>query len=82
MVAFHQMVVVARIIGGLLAGRDGEDLVAEVRASPVTDPARTLEAVALMAILTFVAFGLASAVVGDNVPPTASLHGIRTSADL
>ena len=82
MVAFHQMVVVARIIRGLLAGRDGEDLVAEVRASPVTDPARTLKAVALMAILLFVAFGFVSAVVGDNVPPTAALHEIRTSVDL
>ena len=82
MVAFHQMVVVARIVRGLLAGRDGEDLVAEVRASPVTDPARTLEAVALMAILTFVAFGFVRAVVGDNVPPTAALHETRTSVDL
>ena len=53
MVAYHQMVVVARIIRGLLAGRDGEDVVAEVRASPVVDSASTLQTVALMAILAF-----------------------------
>ena len=82
MVAFHQMIMVAHIIRRLLAGRDGEDLVAEVRASPVTDPTFTLQTMALMAILTFVTFKFIRAAVGDNVPPTAALHEIRTSVDL
>jgi hypothetical protein len=76
------MVVVARLIRGLLAGRDGEDLVAEVRASPVADPVPTLRAVALMAMLTFAALGFVRAVASDNVTPTAALHEIRTLVDL
>jgi len=82
MVAFHQVVVLVRILRGLLAGRDGEDLVAEVRALPVTDPTTTLGVAALVAVLTFTALGFAEATGNGHGRPIAAAHEIRTSVDL
>jgi len=61
MVTFDQMVVVARIARGLLAGRDGEDVVADVRAAPVIDTAPLVRSIVLTVVLTCVAFVVARA---------------------
>jgi hypothetical protein len=61
MVTFDQMVVVARIARGLLAGRDGEDVVADVRTAPVIDAAPIVRSIVLTVVLACVAVGLTRA---------------------
>lgn len=82
MVTYRQVVMVARIIRGLCAGRNGEDLVAEVRALPVSDPPAVFKTVTMAILATAVAFGFAKVAVKDEAPLTAAVHHSRTSADL
>jgi hypothetical protein len=82
MVTYHQMVVVARIIRGLCAGRNGEDLIAEVRALPVSDPTPLLKTVTLVVILTAATFGFGKVAKHDDSSNTAAVHDIRASTDL
>lgn len=81
MVALNQVVILARMIGGLLAGRDGEDVVAEVRAAPVAEAAPILRSVVLTVVLTCLAFGFAREG-NTGVGLTAAFHDIRTLVDL
>lgn len=83
MVTYRQVVVVARIIRGLCAGRNGEDLVAEVRALPVNDPPPVFKTVTVAMFVTAVAFGVAKVAVKDEAPLTAAVHNAhKMSMDL
>jgi hypothetical protein len=82
MVTYHQMTVAARIIRGLCAGRDGEDLIAEVRALPVSDPTPVLRTVTLVVTMAAVTFGFAKVAKQDDSTQTATVHQIRTLNDL
>jgi len=84
MMAFDRMVVVARVAKGLMVGRDGEDVVAEVRVAPVIDPAPVVRSVVLTLLLTCAALGFARVAGEGNggVGLTAAFHDIRTLVDL
>lgn len=84
MLTFTHVVVVARIARGLLAGRDGEDVVAEARAAPVADGAFVMRSLVVTVVLSCVAVGFARAAGEGNsgVGPTGAFHHIRTPVDL
>lgn len=64
MVTYRRLVIVARILSGLCAGRDGEEVIADVRSAPVADGVPLLEKVAVTAGISVVALGFARTVVG------------------
>lgn len=81
MVAFEKIVMTARIARGLLAGKDGDSLIANLRDSQVIDPEPLLKKVAVGAFLAILAFGFAR-MVPDHAPLTAALHESGTRTDL
>lgn len=77
MATLHQMVIVGRVVRGLLAGRDGEEVIADVRDCARTDPTSILKKVVFVAVLAVVALGCVEAAVNANSPLLADFNAIR-----
>jgi len=82
MATYYQMVVVSRVFRGLLAGRDGEEVIAEVRDCAVSDPKPILKKAAVVAVLVIVALGCAEAAIKAKSPLLAHLNTNGTVVDL
>jgi len=82
MASLHQLFIVGRIFAGLLAGRDGEEVVAAVRDCAVTDPAPILKRATFAVVLAIVALGCFEAVGSANAPMLADVAAIRSGVDL